>query len=128
MLGSWSRTTSEGSTATESWVDVGHGVFRGAGPATVPGSETSRLVETLLLVEMSGEIFYLAKVDENERPVSFRLVAVSAGRAVFQNPDHDVPQRLDYRLDEEGRLNVDVRGGERGFSVIFSPAREARTA
>lgn len=114
--------------ATESWVDVGHGVFRGEGRATVPGSETSRLVETLLLVEMSGEIFYLAKVDENEPPVSFTLAAVSAGRAVFENPDHDCPQRLDYHLDEEGRLNVDVRGGERGFSVVFSTVREVGRA
>ena len=32
-------------------------------------------------------------------PVAFRLVRASASEAVFENPAHDFPQRIVYRLD-----------------------------
>ena len=54
--------------------------------------------EMLRLVEMSDSVFYIAKVTHNDLPVPFRLTQCSDGIAVFENPDHDAPQRVIYRL------------------------------
>ena len=53
-------------------------------------------------------------------PVAFRLVRASAGEAVFENPAHDFPQRIFYRL--EGRelvATVSLIDGSRAASWRF---------
>lgn len=79
--------------------------------------------ETLRLVSMSDGVFYIAKVAHNEFPVPFRLTHCADGEAVFENPLHDAPERLVYRLLEgadAGALEVRVEGGEMDdFSLLF---------
>lgn len=77
--------------------------------------------ESLRLVEMSGENYYIAKVAHNPRPISFKLVDCGARRVVFENPDHDFPSKLDYRAVGADRLTVEVSGdaGEM-FSLHFT--------
>ena len=80
--------------------------------------------ESLRLVEMSGEVFYVAKVGHNDLPIAFKLTSGSDDRAVFENPQHDFPKRLEYRLTE-GRLVVTVSdGGTRGFTLDFTRTTE----
>lgn len=74
----------------------------------------SVLVESLVLAEMRGEIFYLAKVAENCWPVAFRLASLAGRRAVFENPEHDFPQRVTHILDADGSLLVITLRAERG--------------
>jgi hypothetical protein len=120
LLGDWSQVT-EQSTTSESWTDIGNGVFKGEGTVTsnVDGQVGSR--ESLLLVEMGGEVFYMAKVKHNDFPVPFKLTASSANHVIFENSSHDFPKRLEYRLEENAELIVTVSdGAKRSFVIRFS--------
>ena len=105
VLGTWVQE-SETSTTTETWTATSDHVFAGQGIARRTGEKDPRFVESLLLVEMSGAVFYVAKVPENEYPIPFRMVEASESHAVFTNPNHDFPRRIEYRLQEDGELHV----------------------
>jgi hypothetical protein len=101
--------------------------------ATFEGESTTKTVtgdevvndETLRLVAMSDGVFYIAKVTHNDLPVAFRLTQCSKNFAVFENPVHDSPQRLIYRLLDSSTqgapaLEVRVEGdGMNDFSLVF---------
>lgn len=99
--------------ATESWHRAGARTFEGAGTS---GSGS----EALRLVEMSGQVFYIAKVAHNELPVAFKLVECSDALLVFVNPAHDFPRRLEYRSTAADAMTVAVSdGADRGFEIHF---------
>lgn len=110
LRGGW--RTDDGRTH-ETWNAVSRDTWEGV--AQVGATE-----ESLRLVAMEGEVFYLAKVAHNELPTVFRMVECGDRRAAFANPAHDFPRRLVYELHEDGRLTVDVTGGEdEGFRLEF---------
>lgn len=120
MLGDWSAEWS-GRTVTESWTEVSPGTFEGAGVRHARGARDPEFKESLRLVEMSGEVFYLAKVEHNDLPIAFKLTGCTLGLAVFENPGHDFPRRLEYRLETDGSMVVAVGDGrERGFEIRFT--------
>lgn len=109
VLGAW--VSDEG--PTESWHRAGPRTFEGAGTS---GSGS----ETLRLVEMSGQVFYIAKVAHNELPVAFKLVDCGDALLVFENPTHDFPRQLEYRLTTGGAMTVTVSdGSDRSFEIHF---------
>ncbi|MEO1524675.1 MAG: DUF6265 family protein [Planctomycetota bacterium] len=118
VLGDWTREK-EKTANREKWKDIGGGVFRGIGSVVGRENGKVRSQESLLLVEMSGEIFYLAKVKQNPRPIAFKLTDFSNTHAIFENPDHDFPKRLEYRLREPGMMDVKVTGADGGFVIPF---------
>jgi hypothetical protein len=56
-----------------------------------------------------GTIAYIA-LPSGQAEAAFRLVSVDGRQAVFENPDHDFPQRIAYRLDDGGRLAAWIEG------------------
>lgn len=124
MLGEW--TTSPGRVVT-------HEYWHRVSPATFEGDSTTKAVadgevlnyETLRLAAMSDGVFYIAKVAQNDLPVPFRLTRCSERIAVFENPSHDAPQRLIYRLlevSEPGGPELEVRlegAAMTDFSLFF---------
>ena len=110
LLGEWSAA--DGSSG-ETWTLASPATFEGVGRA---GSSE----ESLRLVAMSDEVFYLAKVGHNPMPTPFRATVCATDRAVFTNPDHDFPKQLDYRLDGD-TLTVTVSdGADRGFQLRWT--------
>lgn len=128
LLGDW---TADGSKTTfhESWVEVGPRIFQGTGTERAKANGAVNDGEELRLVEMAGEVFYVSKVTHNELPVAFRLNACSDGRFVFDNPAHDFPRRLEYRLQPDGRLAVSVSdGADKGFALDYTRSGTAADA
>ena len=119
VLGAW-RAQDDRAITHERWDQVSPTTFEGrAEVVRKPSSETGDL-ETLRLVEMSGVVYYIAKVGHNDLPVAFKALECSDAGATFVNPDHDFPKRLVYRLEGGDRLTVDVSdGGSKGFSLEF---------
>ncbi len=118
MLGTWTAAGDD-SVTTESWESASPGTFEGRGETRL--RDTGALIhhETLRLVEMSGEVFYLAKVPHNDLPVAFLMVSCTDGHAVFENAGHDFPKRLEYRLVDEGMAVAVTDGAGEGFEVRF---------
>ncbi|MCB9472784.1 MAG: hypothetical protein H6678_03125 [Candidatus Delongbacteria bacterium] len=119
MLGNW--VTPEGKSAThESWVQHSADTWEGVGYSEDRSSGERTQGESLRLVSMGGEIFYIAKVAHNDYPTAFKLVECGPDRALFTNPEHDFPKALEYRLLEGGHLDVLVSdGAEKGFRLGF---------
>jgi len=124
LLGSW-RAEAGGRAIREHWAPVstetweGYGETRARGAEGAPGDLLES--ETLRLVEMAGEVYYIAKVAHNALPVAFRLTQCGPSHAVFENPAHDFPRRIAYRL-EQGTLIAEVSDGEvggKGFTLHF---------
>jgi len=46
----------------------------------------------------------------------FELVQLSEREVVFENPDHDFPQRITYRLEGDNRLFANISGNINGVS------------
>jgi hypothetical protein len=114
-------------TIEETWRKLGDRTFEAEG---VTLSKTDRTVlarEALILAEMGGEIFYIAKPSLNPYPVAFRLVRLEAKTAQFENPQHDFPQKITYSRNEDGSMDARVEGSSDGkpkrISFHFLPVR-----
>ena len=120
LLGDWASYDDEKVT-TESWKRIGPQTFEGSGEIRSRSDAQVLSLESLRLVEMSGVIFYVAKVSHNEYPVPFKLTSCSKDSVVFENPNHDFPQRLEYRWISLNLLVVEVSGKDgKGFQIRFT--------
>lgn len=72
--------------------------------------------EFLRLVEENGVINYISKPHQNKEETAFKLVRWSASEAVFENPTHDFPQRIFYKLSGDKSLNAGIEGTVGGKS------------
>jgi hypothetical protein len=43
-------------------------------------------------------------------PTAFKLIEIGPQRAIFENPEHDFPQRVVYWMDEGGLLHARIEG------------------
>lgn len=126
LLGSW-HSDSNTTRISESWKQISSNTFEGAG--NTYSVEKGRMVssETLRLLEMSGEVFYIAKVASNELPVAFKLSHCTAKTATFENPQHDFPKKLSYHLTSDNTITVFVSGEDgNGFSIKFINENDAQ--
>ena len=120
ILGEW-EAQGENLVTWESWDQVSPQTFEGSGRVTMKANGELRSEESIQLVEMSGEVFYLAKAAHNELPIAFKLTRCSGERAVFENQKHDFPRQLVYKRSGNDSLHVHVSdGGEKGFVLRFS--------
>jgi hypothetical protein len=111
LEGEWQRPTRSG-TAIERWTRTDTGLV---GEAVVVRDGREQQTEALLLVPMGGELYYIAKPMENPYPVAFQLVATDAGAFVFENTEHDFPQRIAYRRSAPDAMTATISGpGEGG--------------
>lgn len=123
MLGHW--TSDEGkNVTTESWKRVSPETYEGLGETHSKESKQLISSESLRLVEMANEVFYVAKVAHNEHPIAFKLTQCSSQMAVFENPDHDFPKKLEYQLDKNQLTVIVSDGKEKGFKVSFEKQLE----
>jgi len=110
LLGSWQRTGLPADrSGVEQWRRQGD-AFEGEGRSYRDGA--LRFQERLRIVAEGAQLYYVADVAGNPAPVRFRLVAQVGQSAVFENPQHDFPQRIAYQRNGE-QLTATVSAGER---------------
>jgi hypothetical protein len=130
FIGSWSGQTSE-SIFTESWVKVNNTLYSGQS-YFIKGSDTlSR--ETISLQQHDTSLFYVPLVEgqNGNKPVYFRLTFSDSVNAVFENPEHDFPQKIAYHLKPGDSLIATISGNIEGKirSIRFpmSPQKDSET-
>jgi len=120
LLAKWT-SHGENRITTETWTKASPDTFEGV--VVSESRDTGEIVpvETLRLVAMSGGVFYIAKVPEHGLPISFRMTVCDEQTAVFENPDHDFPRLIAYRLAADGVLTVRVTdGADEGFTLRYT--------
>ncbi|HVS08300.1 MAG TPA: DUF6265 family protein, partial [Planctomycetota bacterium] len=79
--------------------------------------------EHLRIEERDGGVFYVA-APGGENSVAFRAVRLGTREAVFENPEHDFPVRIGYRLEKDGGLHARVEGSDgKGLDFRMRPVR-----
>lgn len=86
----------------------------------------ARSFEFFRIVERGDTLLYLTQ--PGGRPaIAFRAIEVSASRVVFENPEHDFPQRILYWREKAGELKARIEGKVKGEpqSMQWTWARSA---
>ena len=119
MAGAWETEDAVRRTA-EHWAPISEHTMEGEGRVYRKEGGSLTGSESLRLVDMGGEVFYLAKTRGNPLPIAFRLESCTDDSATFENPDHDFPQRLVYRHPSRDALHVEVSDLDgNGFLLEF---------
>ena len=110
LQGSWAMKETDG-VITEQWKQVNDSLMEGSsdfikGDSTIP-------FEKIKLFRRSNEFYYEAKAagQNNELPVEFKLSSYSDTGFVAENPQHDFPQRITYRLVNKDSIHAFVDAG-----------------
>jgi hypothetical protein len=105
LAGHWREEIERGFTE-ELWLPPRGGLLLGLNRSSSgPGRAH---FEFLRIVEDEHGIAYLAS-PAGAPPTPFRLTALDAQHVVFENPGHDFPKRIEYRL-EDGKLVASIAG------------------
>ena len=109
---------------SEQWMRPAGKMMLGMSRTVLNGK--TRGFEFLRIVEDDNGIFYISKPSENKEETSFKLVKTGAKEAVFENPAHDFPQRIIYRLDKT-KLFARIEGTNKGkFMGVDFPMTKAK--
>jgi hypothetical protein len=92
MAGDWLQQGVNGAVR-ETWLPARGGVMAGVGQTYRTGKPT--VTEFMMLSERDGGLVFTA-VLTGQAPTDFKLIPDAKGRAVFENPEHDFPQRVIY--------------------------------
>lgn len=111
MAGSWASQSERGS-AEEFWAPPAGGLMLGFHRDVFPSGEA--FFEYLRMESVDGGVIYFASPRGRET-TAFRMSECREGYAVFENPEHEFPQKIIYRLEPDGDLCATVEGIEKGL-------------
>lgn len=114
LAGHW-RQESDKRVVEELWLPPRGGLMIGIN-RTVHASGKFQF-EYLRIVADEQGVVYLASPG-GTKPTPFRLTKAEKALAVFENPKHDFPKRIEYRLDGE-KLTASIAGDKPGPSWTF---------
>jgi hypothetical protein len=110
LNGSWAMQGGDG-TVTEQWKQVNDSLMEGSsdfikGDSVIP-------FEKIRMFRRGSDYFYEARAagQNNEQPVEFKLSSFSDSGFVAENPQHDFPKRITYRMVKKDSIHAFVDGG-----------------
>lgn len=125
FLGSWENKTPQG-TLSEKWEKANDSVFNGESYFT-KGKDTL-FGEKVTLAEKDGALLYTVttKGQNGDLPVAFKMTTATANQIVFENPAHDFPTKIAYKLVNKDSLVAEISGMQAGkpASETFAMGRK----
>jgi len=117
LQGKWIRTNAKaGQSGYETWTKVSDLKLSGKG-VTLKGKETI-FVENLEFIVKGNDIFYTVTVTGEKQPTYFKLTALSADGFTCENPDHDFPKKITYKLSGKN-LKAVISGNGQSMDYNF---------
>jgi hypothetical protein len=112
LSGKWSGNYGEMVTY-EDWDAEKNNTMMGRG-GIMSGTDTM-FAEKIRIEQREDELYYIAKVPGNPAPVDFKFTGFVNDSAIFENPQHDFPQRVVYFRKPDGSLyaKIDGKSGSR---------------
>jgi len=110
LAGCWERNE-KGSQFNEMWLKPAGMSMIGVG-RTVKGGKTVDF-EFLRIEQRADGMYYVARPKANKDETAFKLKSADAGVFVFENPEHDFPQRIIYKINGTA-LTARIEGTENG--------------
>ena len=107
---------SGGELMEEMWLPPEGSVALGVGRTVRNGITTSH---EFLRIETRDGVTSLTAIHNGQAPTPFKLTASGSDWARFENPQHDFPQRIEYRRTPSG-LHAEIAGpGEGGKETVI---------
>ena len=107
ILGSWGRTGPQ-ETISETWVRQNDSVYRGEG-YFISGKDTFS-AEKITLEQRGRQVFYIPEVKDQNKGITFAMTALAEDSMVFENPEHEFPQRISYRKVNTDSIVAEISG------------------
>jgi len=111
LAGCWSSEKGEPGSG-EFWLPPAGGMMLGIG-RTIRGGRTIEHEFMSLHVGQDARLVYTAR-PSRQNEAAFVATEVTAETATFENPAHDFPQRITYRLVSKETLLVRIDGTRQG--------------
>lgn len=126
LIGTWEGVDDNTLTFVEKWESGTGNSLNGKGATITPDGDTL-FRETLKIELVEGTPYYVANVPENPGPVLFKMVEADAQHCIFENLNHDFPQRISYTLETKSTMSVKLEGMENGIPKVESLNFEKNT-
>jgi len=127
LKGSWTMNTAKG-RIVESWRKNKNSGMDGKS-FSISNTGDSTLLETMKIHESEGNIFFTPTGYRpgNDSTVSFKLISASGKTFVFENKNHDFPQRISYQYQSSKNVLAWIEGNVNGkFSKIEFPYKKEK--
>ncbi|MDA3952820.1 MAG: DUF6265 family protein [Bacteroidales bacterium] len=113
LIGQWQNNTTKGNLQ-EIWEKKNDSTLNGISFFIV-GKDTISS-ETISLEERSNELFYIpiVKNQNDGQAIKFRLTSLTTNQLVFENPNHDFPQKITYNQISNDSLIAVISGIKNG--------------
>jgi hypothetical protein len=110
LEGTWKMTTKRG-VIYEEWKKVDNDYLQNRG-YIVKAADTV-VTERVALTNTKAGIFYTSTVEDqnNKQPVKFKMTKTEANMFIFENPAHDFPKRIVYKLITADSLHAFIDDG-----------------
>ena len=125
LVGDWQTAAGGKSQVDEHWTAPAGGSMMGMS-RTVAGGRTTEF-EYLRIEQRADGIYYVAHPKARCPGTDFKLTSLNTTEAIFENPAHDFPKRIIYRITPEGSLVATVDGGpgsKQSFSLTYMPLKK----
>ncbi|MBN8683943.1 MAG: PorT family protein [Chitinophagales bacterium] len=118
LEGTWFLPTDRGDRL-EIWKVVNDSTMEGRGVRIKPENGDTVNLETLSIEWRGNRITYYAAVrlQNGGKPIAFEMTLADENGYLFENPNHDDPQKIRYRLLGNRELQVNTEG-KRGNRVV----------
>jgi hypothetical protein len=132
LAGCWqSRDDTKRQVVHEQWMKPAGGIMLGSG-LTVESDKAVDL-EVMRIEQSGSDVIFYARPRANRDETAFRMVRSGANEAIFENKQHDFPQRVIYRRDGDN-LVARIEGARNGrlvgvdFPMVPMKCRDERTS
>ncbi|MEQ9403007.1 MAG: DUF6265 family protein [Cyclobacteriaceae bacterium] len=117
LAAKWERVNVKaGQTAFEVWEKTGKEQLSGQG-ITLRGTDTV-FIEKLSILMKEGDLYYVAEVSQNQDPTYFKITSASKDGFTCENPEHDFPKKIVYRLSGKD-LTAVISGNGKEMGFVF---------
>ncbi|WP_396176174.1 DUF6265 family protein [Flavobacterium sp.] len=119
FLGRWENKTPEG-TFSEEWKTENDSVL--VGESYFINGKDTLFAENVRLEQQKNDLFYIVSVpnQNEEKPVAFTLTSFKNHYLVFENPEHDFPKKITYKLVTKDSLYAEISGDGKSQGFPFT--------
>jgi hypothetical protein len=108
--GKWQMET-DGAEIFEEWIVSGETELTGKSFSIDDGNE---YISEILYLKKFGEQWAYVAVPEGQSITLFALVEYTPKKFIFENKEHDFPQRIIYEFHKDGKLTAAIEGNVNG--------------
>lgn len=118
FLGKWEYITPFKSF-TEEWKKENDSLF--LSECFLVKEKDTIYAETIRLEQIKNELFYIITItnQNDNKPVTFKLTSSTSDYLVFENPTHDFPKKITYKLVNKDSLYAEISGDGRIEGIPF---------